>query len=72
MIGMGVPPIEPIGGAESSIWPAIITAIVFATLLVATIWTYLRNSTSRAGSRGRGRHAATLPREEEHQLLKAA
>jgi hypothetical protein len=60
---MGVPPVEPIAGAESSIWPAIITAILFGTLLVATIWTYLRN-----------RHAATLPREEEeeHQLLKAA
>ena len=39
MIGMGVPPVEPIAGAESSIWPAIITAIVFGTLLVATIWT---------------------------------
>jgi hypothetical protein len=47
--------------AESSIWPAIITAIVFGTLLVATIWTYLRNHLS-----------ATLPHEEEHQLLKAA
>ena len=61
MIGMGVPPVEPIAGAESSICPAIITAIVFGTLLVATIWTYLRN-----------RPAATLPHEEEHQLLKAA
>lgn len=61
MIGMGVPPVEPIAGAESSIWPVIITAIVFGTLLVATIWTYLRN-----------RPAATLPQEEEHQLLKAA
>lgn len=62
MIGMGVPPVEPIAGAESSIWPAIITAIVFGTLLVATIWTYLRN-----------RRTATLPQEEEdHQLLKAA
>ena len=62
MIGMGVPPVEPIAGAESSIWPAIITAIVFGTLLVATIWTYLRN-----------RPAATLPHEEEeHQVLKAA
>jgi hypothetical protein len=36
MIGMGVPPVEPIAGAESSIWPAIITAILFGTLLVAT------------------------------------
>jgi hypothetical protein len=61
MIGMGVPPVEPIAGAESSIWPAIITTIVFGTLLVATIWTYLRN-----------RPARTLPHEEEHQLLKAA
>ncbi|HET7308775.1 MAG TPA: hypothetical protein VFJ54_01485 [Actinomycetota bacterium] len=58
---MGVPPVEPIAGAESSIWPAIITAIVFGTLLVATIWTYLWN-----------RPAAALPDEEEHQLLKAA
>ncbi len=62
MIGMGVPPVVPIAGAESSIWPAILTAIVFGTLLVATIWTYLRN-----------RPAATLRHEEEeHQLLKAA
>jgi hypothetical protein len=61
MIGMGVPPIEPIAGAESSIWPVILTAIVFGTLLVATIWTYLRH-----------RPAETLPREEEHQFLKAA
>lgn len=61
MIGMGVPPVEPLGGAESSIWPAIMTAILFGTLLVATIWTYLWN-----------RHAATLPHEEEHELLKAA
>jgi hypothetical protein len=61
MLGMGVRPVEPIAGAESSIWPAIITAVVFGTLLVATIWTYLRN-----------RPAATLPHEEEQQLLKAA
>lgn len=61
MIGMGVPPVEPIAGAESSIWPVIITAILFGTLLVATIWTYIRN-----------RPAATFPREEEHELLKAA
>jgi len=60
MIGMGVPPVEPIAGAESSIWPAIITAVVSRTLLVATIWTSLRNHP-----------AATLPHEEEHQLLKA-
>ena len=63
MIGMGVPPVEPIAGAESSIWPVIITAILFGTLLAATIWTYLRH-----------RPAVTRPHEEEeeHQLLKAA
>ena len=61
MIGMGVPPVEPIAGAESSIWPVIITAVPFGTLLAATTWTYLRN-----------RRAATLPHEEEPQLLKAA
>jgi hypothetical protein len=61
MIGMGVPPVGPMTGAESSIWPAIITAILFGTLLVATIWTYVRN-----------RPAATRPHEEERQLLKAA
>ncbi len=61
MIGMGIPPVEPIAGAESSIWPAIITVILFGTLLVATIWTYLRN-----------RRAATFPQEEEYPLLKAA
>ena len=57
MIGMGVPPVEPIAGAESSIWPVIITAVLFGTLLVATIWTYLRNG--RAATRV-GRPAAQI------------
>ena len=62
MIGMGVPPVEPLTGAESSIWPAIITGIVFGLLLVGTIWTYVHR-----------RHTAeSEAHEEEIPLLKAA
>ena len=62
MFGMGVPPVEPMTGAESSIWPAIITGILFGALLVATIWTYVRH-----------RPGAVAPHEEEeHELLRAA
>ena len=61
MFGAGVPPVGLLTGAESTIWPAIITAVLFGVLLVATIWTYVRR-----------RPAVYHPHEEEHEFLKAA
>ena len=60
MFGMGLPPVNPTG-AEASIWPAIITAVLFGALLVAVIWTYVRS-----------RPAASSGHEEEIELPRAA
>ncbi|HET8526504.1 MAG TPA: hypothetical protein VFM81_07685 [Actinomycetota bacterium] len=57
---MGLPPVNPTG-AEASIWPAIITAVLFGALLVAVIWTYVRR-----------RPAASSGHEEEIELPRAA
>jgi hypothetical protein len=63
MTGFGIPPFDPttVGTAESSIWPAIVAAVVFAMVLGAAIWTYLRN-----------RPARRQPREVEIELPRAA
>ena len=60
MLGMGLPPVTP-DGAEASIWPAIITAVLFGALLVAVIWTYVRS-----------RPAASTGHEDDIELPVAA
>ena len=63
MTGIGIPPFDPatVETAESSIWPGIVAAVVFAVILGAAIWTYLRN-----------RPAQVLPHGTEVELPKAA
>ena len=62
MTGIGIPPFDPgTVGAESSIWPGIVAAIVLVAVLGAAIWTYLRT-----------RPARVQPHEAESELPRAA